>query len=36
MDINPAMNHDEDINMLGDTEFNIDVFHRFLTIKSSI
>ena len=31
MDMHPAMNHDEDINVLliGDTEINVDVFHRF-------
>ena len=35
MDNNPAMNLDEDINVLGDTEINVDVIHRFiLTIKS--
>ena len=29
MDMHPAMNHDEDINVLGDTKINVDVFHRF-------
>ena len=28
MDINPAPNHDQDINVLGDTEINVDVLHR--------
>ena len=29
MDINPAINHDADTNVLGDTEINVDVLHRF-------
>ena len=30
MDINPAMNHDEDIiNVIGDTEIIVDVLHCF-------
>ena len=35
MDINPALNHDEDMNVLGDMEINVGVLHRFLTIKSN-
>ena len=34
MDINLAMNHDEDISVLGDTEINVDVFIVFLTLIS--
>ena len=34
MDVDPASNHYEDINVLGDTDGNVDVF-VFLTLKSS-
>ena len=29
MGINPATNHDADIHVLGDTEINVGVSHRF-------
>ena len=29
MDINPAMNYYTDIHVLGDTEINVEMLHRF-------